>query len=651
MNFGRWGWAMLMLSVSHPAVAGSNTYPLPLEQLLQVEVSGASRFSQPLSEAPAAVTVVSAEDVRGYGIRTLGEALQFAPGVFVTDDRDYLYLGIRGLNRPGDYNSRILLLADGAMRNDLVYNQAMVGNESPLEIDWIKQLEFVPGPASALYGGNALFGIVNAVLWSGADIDGTRVSGAVESGGRVRVGFLSGGRGEAGVEWVTGLVTSESHGFNPRFPEFAGPGTGDGTARNLDGERYLKAFAKLNIDAWQLGFSAASRRKNVPTAYYGTLFGVPGNYTEDQSVYLDASRSRVIAPEWSDYLHFHSGATSFTGQYVYPTTLNRDEARGLEWGGDYRLAYTGLARHRVMIGLDATVQPRLDQRNLDLSPRFAYLDDHHRSGRLGLFIQDQWRLTPGWIANLGIRADRVKDFGAIASPRVALIREIDATTEIKAIHGRAFRVPNAYEHYYNDGNVTQKANPDLKAERMISSEIVASHMLLPDVRIGASAYRYRIERFIDLITDPTDGLATFVNRNALVARGIELQTDAMLGRFLRVRGNVAWQRLSNDGVEPVNSPHRLAKLFVDGPLFGTPWRAGLSLQWIDRRNTLADAVPGHGSGNLTLNRRLPGNAGEISVGVRNLAGKRYFDPTPFGLTQDALPQDRRQISLRWDFTL
>ena len=249
---------------------------LPLERLMQLEVVGASGFAQTLTEAPSAVSVITAEDIRRFGYRNLGEALQSARGVYATDGRDYSYIGMRGFSRPGDYNTRLLLLSDGIRRNDPLYDTAPIGHDAPIDIDWVKQLEFVPGPASALYGANAIFGVANAVLWSGADLDGSRVAAEVGSGNMGRVSLLSGRRNAQGSDWVFGVSASQRRGEDIYFREFDAPGVGNGVAHGLDGERYLKAFAKLSTEGWKFDAGFSSRRKLVPTAYYGTAFDTAG---------------------------------------------------------------------------------------------------------------------------------------------------------------------------------------------------------------------------------------------------------------------------------------------------------------------------------------------------------------------------------------
>jgi outer membrane receptor protein involved in Fe transport len=83
---------------------------LSLEQLMAVEVSPASKYSQRTGDAPSAVQVTCREDIQLHGWRTLTEALASLPGMYTNNHRAYDFLGARGFQVPGDYNTRFLLL-------------------------------------------------------------------------------------------------------------------------------------------------------------------------------------------------------------------------------------------------------------------------------------------------------------------------------------------------------------------------------------------------------------------------------------------------------------------------------------------------------------------------------------------------------------
>ncbi len=649
--------ALIMLCFSASARAGvplvdaSELVQMSLDDLLRVEVQSASRYAQPLADSPASVTVIDQEELRRQSYRNLAEALSSMPGVYVSNDRNYSYLGVRGFNRPGDYNSRILLLTDGARRNDPLYDQAHIGNESPIEIDWVKRLEFVSGPASAVYGANALFGIANAVMLDGGDVNGTRLSVDAGSGRSRRLGLVAGQRVDSEHDWFVGLAAYDARGRDLYFGEFD-DGTHDGWARGLDGEQYQKAYGKLRLGNWRLTANLSSRDKNLPNAPFQTAFGEPGTRTLDQHALIELAYDSLLANDWQQQFRLFSGAYRYDGDYRYAGSLdNRDQGRANWVGSDYRLTVTTLPAHKLVLGIETQWNTQLAQRNFDLSPATTYLDSHRPSQTYGVFLQDEWRLSAQWLLNLGWRYDKHSDFSAIASPRAALIYQPTQDLTLKAMAGSAYRAPNAYERFYDDGGVLQKANPALLPERIRSTELAADFRLGQGGRFGVSVYSNKMRDMIDQVLDPADGLSVFSNQSEVQARGIELNAEKRWTNGYRLRGSISRQRSRMaDGSELGNSPHLLGKLIFGLPLTAG-WSAAGEWQGMSDRRSLTARVPGFGVLNLALTSARLAGMGEFTLGLYNLGNRRYSDPTSSAFAQDALIQDGRQLRLRWTLSL
>jgi len=174
------------------AHAQTDMADLPLEQLMQLQVTTASRYAQTALEAPATVSVVTADDIRLFGYRNLSEVLGSMRGLHVSYDRTYHYLGTRGFATPGDYNTRVLLLVNGVRFNDNLYDQATIGTDFPIDLDLVDRVEFVPGPGSAVYGANAFFGVINVITRDGRQLAGPQVSAEAGSHGSAKLRFSLG---------------------------------------------------------------------------------------------------------------------------------------------------------------------------------------------------------------------------------------------------------------------------------------------------------------------------------------------------------------------------------------------------------------------------------------------------------------------------
>ena len=264
---------------------------LTLEQLVEVQlVSVASRRPQKATEAPSVVTVVTGDEIRRQGYRTLGDVLRTLPGFYVTNDRNYSYVGVRGFGRPGDYNTRILVLVDGIRTNDNIYDGAYVGRESPLDANLVARVEVSRGPGAAVYGDNAFFAVVNIVTRNGGEAHGVEVDAGASSFGTYEGRAIFGRKLANGGTFLGSASFLSSDGQTLSFPEFAG--TSGGTVAGADGEHAEKAFVSFSKGGFTVEALRSSRTKHIPTASYDTAFGDTRELTRDSFTVASAEYQR-----------------------------------------------------------------------------------------------------------------------------------------------------------------------------------------------------------------------------------------------------------------------------------------------------------------------------------------------------------------------
>lgn len=420
----------------------SDLMALPLEQLLDTPVFGASKFTQKSSEAPSAVTVITASDMAAYGYRTIADVLRSIRGLHVTYDRDYSYVGVRGFLRPGDYSTRVLLLVDGLRVNDNIYAQADLGYEFPVDLDMVDRVEFIPGPGSAIYGSNAFLGVVNVVTKPGRAFNRGEIKGEVASAETYRGHAAYGRQWDRDRELLLSVSGLSSHGRDVVYPEFAS--VNGGVAQSLDYERAQYFLGKLTLGGFTFEAIYHQRTKGVPTASFGQVFDDPRSHTVDGRTALNVNYHTA----WSDY-EFDARASytdwQFNGNYVDdypPVTLNVDKARGRWWDTELKLTSHPFQGHRLITGLEYQQDLEQTQLNFDDEPRVVYSEQHRTGYWWGLYAEDEIELNSRLLLNAGVRYDDYSTSGNIVNPRLALIYKPLAPTTVKFIYApRSARRP------------------------------------------------------------------------------------------------------------------------------------------------------------------------------------------------------------------
>lgn len=668
--------AALCVLLARPGFAQRSETPSPtslaemsLEQLMEVRIEkvfSASKYEQKVTRAPASVTIVSADEIAAFGHRTVADALRSVRGVYVSNDSNYSYLGMRGFLRPGDYNMRSLVLVDGHRMNDNVYDAAYFGRENTIAAESIERIEIIRGPSSSIYGSSAFFGVINIVTKRGRDLEGGELSAEAGSFG-TRSGRLSYGQRFAnGWEYYFAASDFRSDGrARIYYPEFdparsTDPRAGNGgVAENSDSESARQIFARVGYHDVEVSGLFVTREKVVPTASFLGAFNTAHEKTVDHRAYLDAHFTHEFREGLSLSARGYYDSYSYQGDYPADWAapgdppdiiLNKDYTFG-EWvGAEAQLNATFFGRHTIVTGVELRDNLHQQQVNYDLTePRTYSVDEDHATHTYGAFVQGEFALAPAWLLNAGLRYDAYPDgFGHTWNPRFGLIYTLRPQTTIKLLHGRAFRAPNAYERFYYYHLRPTSPNP----ESIHTTELAVEHYFNRDYHATVSAYEYHISDFISQLPLP-DGHFYFGNSGMAKAMGLELEAEAHLQSGWRARASYARQRTEEaNGTELTNSPRDLAKLGLIVPLAHERVTAGLELQYEGSVRTLSGGrASSFTLGNLTITARRLAPGLDLSASVYNLFDARYGYPGAEDHAQETLPQEGRnlRVELRYRF--
>lgn len=635
---------MCRAGIAAPQESASTLGDLSLEQLVQVQlVSAPSKRPQRPSEAPAVVTVVTGDQIRRHGYRTLGDVLRAVPGFYVTYDHNYSYIGVRGFGIPGDYNTRILLLLDGVRTNDNIYDAAYVAQEFILDLALVERVEVSRGPGASIYGNSAFFAVVNVVTRTGRSVAGAEVAAAAGGYGIYEGRATYGRQLAGGAEVLASVSAVDGRGRSLFFPEFQD--RGGFSLADADAERSSRALASVRAGGFGLQAALVDRRKQIPTASFGTIFGDTRSRTRDVLGLVTATHAVTFSEHADLNTRATFGTYEFDGDYSFDlgaglTDVYRDEVSGHWWEAEANVRVRR-GRHVLLAGseIHGDVRQRQDSGYLGTTEGGQTLAN--RDLRLGLYAQDEVSLGSRLRASLGLRLDDSRDLSPRVNPRLALVGTPDAATVVKLLFGRAYRTANEYEERY------YAATGILRAETIRTAELAVERAVGRRVRATASVYDNDIRDLISLDAMP-DGELFFRNADRLRGRGAEAGVAAVLeGGLDAFLGYSFHHARDGNGAEPANAPRHLWKGRVSVPLRERTVWLSADARYVGRRlDVRGGIVDGHWVADLTLFApRLPRGL-QLSLGLQNAFNAHYADPASDEHLQRALPQAGRTARLQ-----
>jgi iron complex outermembrane receptor protein len=653
-------------------------------ELLQEEqptevVSGPSKILQRRSEAPAAVTVITGEDLRRFGYRTVSEAVRGMAGLSVTNGRDVDYIGVRGVSLPGDFNTRILVTINGHTMNELWNNSSALGEDLGLDISLVEKIEVVLGPGSSVYGHGAFFATVHITTKTGADLNWARAFTEVGNFGHVRASATSGKELAPGFSYLVNAWVLRRSGEPLYFPEFAKTPTGGFAPEAADRTQAYGFFAELRLGDFTVFGKYHTREQGLAFAPFRTVFGDEQNALQEARAFAEGRYEKRWRPggalreveliarvyidryRYDDFLSYADGTPPLSPSYLF-----RDIGEANWYGAEVRTRFE-LPRTRLVLGTEYQEAFRIDSRSFIPSqyytrpPLPGETKDIYLSTPFTMFAayaQGELRLHDRVTLTTGLRFDHSSRFENAFSPRGGLILHTSADSRLKLLYGQAFRNPSVYEAFFDDG-VDIAANPALKAERIQTAEIVYEHNLRKDLQIRAGFFFSQIQNLIRLQTvdiDPNPDVTTlrrqFQNTPGYTnITGGELRVSYRPRYGLLAYLSMALQRARYEGAELPSSPGILFSAGFNAPIIESRLYGGLELRAVGPRTAtdLQSNVGAYAIVDLHLLTVQILDKLSISAKVYNLLDATYGEiPGIERVEVTTVPGARRTFLLRLD---
>jgi outer membrane receptor protein involved in Fe transport len=490
------------------------------------EVIAASRTSESVDDAPASVTIITTQELRAMAYPTVADAVRGVRGLYLSDDRNYATIGVRGFSRPGDYGNRVLILLDGQPMNDNYISSSYVGYDGRVDIDDIERIEVVRGPGSVLYGTSAFFGVINLVTRSrqqpthgevavfGADRDRlgrARVTGVVQLGKDSGMWMTASALSAAGADYYFPEYVSDPR--NPMAELDANGRPADGNARNVDGFTAAMFTGRYWYKAFTVQWFVNSRKKTIPTGAYGTIFNDPRSHLTDTRAMIEARFEPHVSETTQVLTRVHANLYNFNDYLITPPQdggAQHDVFRG-RWGGvEQRIVFVPTPRLRATVG--GEVIRHFQTRQAGGADDGPYVfDDAGNPGR-----DDPFTVAAGYaLADItatsrvkisgGARVDYTSSLerfnaGSAINPRLAVIFKPYDGGNVKVMAGKAFRVPSVYELYAS--SPLQDRAVKLDPEQIYSAEVEYTHSFSALVRGTLAGYTNYVSDLVELQDRP-----------------------------------------------------------------------------------------------------------------------------------------------------
>jgi len=532
---------------------------LSLEELMKVKVITATKNQQPITKAPATVLVVTAEQIEARNYRSLLDVIQDLPGFVINDfvHTDYRNtISMRGF----DNQSKFILLLDGVQISIAASEVTPIMENYPVHL--AQQIEVVYGPASALYGADAVAGVINIISKKIPGDKQSRVEFTPSVGMYgMRNGTLFGGvsLGDDAKLMYSGQLYSEDLAplsdvvldkdkfdftaqqkgvFNSSFGTVT-PKTPFSQKMEYPVSAYnayvalkykdftLSMFTNMNQSSSSFPSRGNNAIYNSDVFFRNTVTAVSAIYTKQIDNITLTSKLSSNAFEISPQSNYRNVFVNFEPGYKYGFETMRSTEQQISWQADHHLTIIGGINYAIFealpktadldtkVDVNAPIHGIIQGTRLPNNPE-GIPDDLYfiKYSNFGMYMQAQWEPLDMLSVTAGARYDYNSRYGPTFNPRLGIILTPTSKSTLKVLYGSSFLAPSpnsAYQHFgsftSSDSGTTYSSpywflpNPNLEPQYMKTIEVNLQQFIDRNFSVSVSGYYIWVNNLYNYVPD------------------------------------------------------------------------------------------------------------------------------------------------------
>jgi len=628
---------------------------MPVE-MGEVQVYGASLRKERITDAPAAMSVLDAREVKRLGTHgQLPKLLEAVPGVELVQSGLYDFnVNTRGFN--SSLNRRLLILLDG---RDLgtAFLGATEWNGLSVPLEELGRVELVRGPGSALYGANAYNGVMNITSVTPQSMPGSRLILAVGEKSMYRADIR-----HAGIldQWSyrinAGTISGKSWTTSRRNRNFEYSGFNNFLNNEV-----------IDIDAGPVQTAYGSARTDYEFGK-GNITTLEGGFSEVQREVIVTGIGRVqVNKAHRPWTRFHYSGGGFNVLLWSNWRLNVEPERslstGLEFTQDARQTHGEVQYHFTLLDNRLFCVAGVSHRLVTIDTKGTLMKEARDDNMSGIFGQVEYQAFSDLRAVVAARFDRSSLHESFFSPKAALVWNPSADHTLRASFNKAFQSPNYSELYlyikHPTSAVAYLGNDNLAVEKITGYEIGYKAILTGNVYVTLDLFYNQLK---DFITDLGPGLNpkypqpiilpgdtvlrniwSYTNAGKVNEYGSEISVNYYVTDNLSVETNFSYfnfevvEKHPNDVLFP-NAPryklngtitythdegHDVSLQVRHVPPY--PWAAGVfrTVRTNQQGGEEVFNIPGYTIFNLAGSYRISHHL-QVSVNISNLLDRRHY---------------------------